>query len=66
MAQIIGKSGAWDSVCRKINTMGFQPDDVFDIQRIFNAEKEKLKIEKEIETQLLEEEVQALKKRKMI
>ena len=64
MAQITGKSGAWNSVCHEINIMGFQPDDISDIKRILDDEKEKLKIEKEMEAQLLEEEVQAFTKKK--
>ena len=64
MAQIIGKSGAWDSVCRKMNTMGFQPDDVSDIKRILFNEKAKLEIEKKEETQLLEKEEQDFTKKK--
>ena len=64
MAQIIGKSGAWNSVCHKMNTMRFQPNNISDIKRILDDEKEKLKIGKEMEAQLLEEEGQAFIKKK--
>ncbi len=64
MARIIGESGAWDSVCRKMNTMGFQPDGISDIKRILDDEKVKLEIEKKEETQLLEKEEQAFAKKK--
>ncbi|MBT3188035.1 MAG: NERD domain-containing protein [Anaerolineae bacterium] len=64
MAQFIGKSGAWDSICRKMNMMGFKLDDISDIKRILDDEKEKLEIEKEMETQLLEKEDQAFTNKK--
>ena len=64
MAQVIGKSGAWNSICHEINIMGFQPDGVSDIKRILDDAKEKLETEKKVEVHLLEKEGQAFEEKK--
>ena len=56
MAQVLGDSGAWMSVCDEMQQIGFQPEKLSDIANFLHREKEKLTSDEELEAQLLQDE----------
>lgn len=56
MAQVFGDSGAWTFIYDEMKQIGFQPEELSDIENFLNKEKAKLTSEDELEVQLLQKE----------
>lgn len=61
MAQIIGTSGAWKSICLELNRAGFHPEKISEIFGLLKTAQEEYGLAKDKNTKEIEDRIAALK-----